>query len=429
MKKLFDVIATEENVGYGTTSELTQVDLIAVEEATLAIVAVENMENMIEDADALVTQVEAQVGMEEALLSTPEQVTAGAARLAVGSSVLIGNAVGCSTQIGLEDDIADPVRTLTVALEDKRGILKRMYDGAIILLTKLINMAKKAFGKIVMTLNGNEGSIKKLLKDAAKIDAATKVSETNVESLLEKYPLLSFTGTLDGSADRIESLIKFKVAPEATVESFISVADDVTKVEDKLLGEKVKVLVGTADNEGNFKVKEIADYITSHKDSMFGDAISGDFKYGIYSTTVYYFRAIVAGGEDDNLLVKNVKIKYDEKQSATYSEQSVTASKFVSLLDAAKSANKDIKGYLNSSMKASDKALKAAATAAKNADKADNAETDGAKIAVGILKIAGSVGYSVAMDRYKNIRTAISYSSAVISEVKDAKKDKKNEDK
>ncbi len=422
MERLFDVIANEEDMSIVAQEELSLADGVALEEAGQAIAAADAVIAMVNDSESFADQLDTQIAVEEAMLVEPEQITAATATLALGSASLFAGKVGSTTAVGIEDEIVDPLRSFTIGLEEKRNIAKKLYDSAVIIMKKLVNMIKKAFAKVVMTLNGNEGSLKKLKKELDKVGSATAIKKDDIESILSKVPMLTY-GT-----GNIASFVKFAngaLAGGSEQEKlFTSVINTASKVSDSKTVKDVKDNLGTGLATTIFK--DVHEYVATKKEKLFGDDLSGKYDFSVYSYTGNYARVLISSAAgNDTVFVKDKKFSLGESLNATYADDKIDVAAYKGLVDTAIDANKNIKKFLDSAMKQANKMLDLSSKTAKKADADDKAESEAVKIQVQVQKVGGTVGYSIAMDRFKNIRTVVAIGSKLVTAAKDNKKDKK----
>ena len=180
MSKLFDIIATEENNEHGAlyAGELGLEDVIAVEEATVAVEAAEVQMDAYLAMDADIAAIDTQVANEEAILADPTQITAGTAKMAIATTVMIGRELGAEVSVGMEDSvvgIAD--RAVDQAMQDRGMGLRRVAGNKG---SRLVRELKKFGGQfqrargMFVTSHGNS-SVRSTSKAQAQAETKAKM--------------------------------------------------------------------------------------------------------------------------------------------------------------------------------------------------------------------------------------------------------------
>jgi len=411
MEKLFDVVAIEENAEIGVNGEVSVEDIAALEEAVIAVSETDKVEALMADSNDIAKEIEAQVSLEEAILATPEQVTDATAKMAVSATMAVAKQLGGESSIAMEDDIADPVRTMTVAVEEKRGFAKKIYDSAVILLKRLINMAKKAFAKIVMTLNGNKGAL-----ESAKT-AVGKVNKFEFTKDVSETVLTNFAAYTHKDKVEFNDVVK-GISLAIGTDSGKVFSKDIIKVK-----ENVWTAIANLNPFGK-RLSPVAEYITSHKDKFFGgDNLEGEFGVLCVSLTGTYVRVIVASApSNSHLFVKTKKVTMRNFMTSSYADTNAGSSDLVKLIKQAIEQNATIKDFLNTNMNSASNALSESQKLADAADKEDAAEDDVKKVSIQLAKVKGTVGYGISMDRFKNIRDTIKLANKALAANKKNKK-------
>ncbi len=423
--KIGTIVAQEEQT-YGAAD--TAVDFeyaVAVEEAELALVATEEVANVMDEADSISESLTTQIAVEEALLTEPDQITAATATLALGTASMYGESTGFEVAVGVEDSVVDPVRSFTVGLEEKRNILKKIYDSAVIMLTKLVNMAKKAFAKIIMTLNGNEGALKKLTKEVEKVTEGKLIVKGNqAETIGEKFPtyMVGSKNLDEGITGLTKTISDSKKAAEAV---FASIVKTTTGKSPSAINKTFADFFGTKFLDFGTILEG---FVKSAKTRMlFGESIVGEYKYKCVSVNPTSSRYIVSSADekaDFYVALKTIKAS-ELDDTVPNADDEVTKTNLVELLTAATSKNKSMKSDTDTNFKHANNSLDNVIKLAKKGDTNDEAETVMVKTGIAIEKINGNLAFKLSMDTYKNIRVAISLTNAILSEHKDNKKEKK----
>jgi len=418
--KLFDVVAQEEQtIGQPVEVELTAADLIALEEANEAVAQVDALETTAEEAIHTAVAMEEVAALEEAMLEDPAAITVATAKLSAVQTAQLAAQVGAQTQVAVEE-ITDPVRTLTVSLEEKRNIAKKIYDAAVLMLKKLVNAAKKAFAKIVMAVAGNKGLLEKTEK-ALKENTFSEIifDKTTSEETAKALPGYMLNKNIVGLAGIING-IRAVVTDDGkwiNSEKVISLA--------KKSGEDAYKELEASKAHSAFE--NAAKYIANSKDKLFGgENLSGDFTVKVVSVGPKYWRVILSGmtGEGENT---KPWVKYKKVSAANPDvkgiDGKIDVKDLIDMISEAKTANDGLKKFTDDAFKASDDALKAVEELAKKADKGEEVDT----LSVTIEKAMGSVAYGRAIDRYKAIKNAGRVAFNIVSKAKPV--EEKKEDK
>jgi len=180
--KLFDQVdLSTEDMGL---NEPLDIDVVIATQEALADIAdiekqCETTANSIDLAETITANMNAQVATEEAVLATPEAITASTVILSQESILHTAMLLGAEdtlASISVESIEANPVTSLELSIEEKKSLIARIVETIKIGFAKFINMIKKIYVKAVVAMTGIEKQAKTLrdkLKDDKKKAAGT----------------------------------------------------------------------------------------------------------------------------------------------------------------------------------------------------------------------------------------------------------------
>lgn len=211
--KLFDVISVEENntiedfkisaSEYLANEELSLVTMEAMEE-------VEKLNAMVEDAEFVIGSLTNQVAIESKM---DDKVDANTVLLSLESLTVVNRILGTTSKeniMSLESIEEFPGKALSISIEEKESLIKRIIASIKVIIAKVIMAIKKISVKVSLMF---DNSVKKAQALKQEINASAPVDSSESSAKLEKiggdFSILGLAGTSnDISADKIVGLSK-----------------------------------------------------------------------------------------------------------------------------------------------------------------------------------------------------------------------------
>jgi len=323
------------------------------------------------------------------------------------------------TVSGCEEEVyADPKEVIVAGIEEKMSLLKKLSLKAATLLRNLINKMKKGFGKLVVILSSNDKKIKeavKSLKKKVESDKKYKISAEEHKSLLA-----SFSGIVTGpSTTTINTLaVTFKSYLD---EETGKVLDGVNLKEGTAVKDSITNLIKSVLKlHNNSAVKsELTELIKDSKAKLFGDTFSEKSDVVIIGKRRKMKRVLIIDRSDSEkplVAVKKLSFNFDESKFSAASEvlkSDIAMKNFTDLEEAVKQVAKNGKKLFDTADKAATKDLDLINKLAKKAR--DGEYTDEIKTKIAILKVTGSMGYGMAMDKFGASKDAVDFVNSVTS--------------
>ena len=184
--KLFDVISVEDNNAiedfkfsaseYLANEELSLVTMEAMEE-------VEKLNAMVEDAEFVIGSLTNQVAIESKM---DDKVDANTVLLSLESLTIVNRILGATSKeniMSLESIEEFPGKALSISIEEKESLIKRIIASIKVIIAKVIMSIKKISVKVSLMF---DNSVKKAQALKQEIDASAPADNSDSRDKLEK---------------------------------------------------------------------------------------------------------------------------------------------------------------------------------------------------------------------------------------------------
>jgi hypothetical protein len=407
-----DIIGASEEWGgsYGDV-KLNENDVAAIEEGNLWHATGE--EALREDAaydDTLEETIET-AETEKMIMEGNEEIGLSSAAMAVASSNRIFAPIASASALRLtaaNESIYDPKAVFVAAIEEKMGIVRKALETIGKFVGKLVRKMKSVFGKLVTAVGSKEKALIVLKKKVDKLGAPKQLTEDKLKSVGELFPMLVdgnnkvTTGCVDIAQEIVDTAalpVKFK-APTDPKASLKDLAAKVGK-----FGAKVMTFgfafSGNETEASALDSKTFKDGVVDRRASIFGAKFTDKATVEVVSTTLSHIRIIVSEVIDEKFRIKYTVIPSKMEDNTEYAEGALNVGKLSALVDSTIKVSKTIKKGFDESNTYGNDIQKLIDSSIKEMRKPEADYDQDAKNALTMLKTQASVGYGMAMDRYK----------------------------